>query len=310
MRLKKERQEILDEETRSYLEQLNTREAEIQELEKHRQQAVRSRNINLKWVRGTTYQLQLPCICHLPLGLGDQSQRQPWAGMLSQDIMAWAASELCCTREGHGCYQQAGAGTTVSCKGPVVRQPSCLSPQVWSAGKLHKSLRLTFRPPMSCFAALYSLCSAADSDPEAQGSSCLMLWGFAGCSSMLKTKLSSLCCLQAGPGGSDCSTRTATGGGGGAMDEQARTGHQCRSAAQSCGRRHLLLHLRTVPRLLRVAANKTESFTLMLTADLTCLGMPCSGYMPSGRPVSGPTAAAKLAVSVFQQPTHPSQPRS
>ena len=53
------------------------------------------------------------------------------------------------------------------------------------------------------------------------------------------------------------------------MDEQTRAGHQCRSAAQSCGRRHLLLHLRTVPRLLRMAANKTKSFALMLTADLT-----------------------------------------
>lgn len=54
MQLKKQRQETLDKETRSYLERLNAREAEIQELEKRRQQAVRSRNISLKWVQGIT----------------------------------------------------------------------------------------------------------------------------------------------------------------------------------------------------------------------------------------------------------------
>ena len=77
IQLKKQRQETIDEETRIYLERLKAREAEIQELEKRRQQAVRGRNINLKWAQGTTCQLQLPCICHVPLSLGNQSQRQP-----------------------------------------------------------------------------------------------------------------------------------------------------------------------------------------------------------------------------------------
>ena len=65
MQLKKQRQETLDKETMTYLEQLSGREAEIQELERRRQQAVRSRNINIKWVQGTTCWLQLPCSRHL-----------------------------------------------------------------------------------------------------------------------------------------------------------------------------------------------------------------------------------------------------
>ena len=149
MQLKKQRQETLDEETRTYLERLNARDAEIQELEKHRQQAVRSRNINLKWVQGTTCQLQLPCMCHLPLSLGDQSQRQPRAGMLSQVIMASTASKPCCTREGQGVLpqgrqvqepHQAGAALQGACHVPCLHR-SDLQDSCTSHSGLHSGLR-------------------------------------------------------------------------------------------------------------------------------------------------------------------------
>ena len=102
MQLKKQRQESLDRETRSYLEQLTGREAEIQELEKRRQRAVRSRNINLKWVQGTTGWLQLPCSCHL---LHWGRLRLPPGGRQEQERV-------------------------LHCKGPVSMQPRALSPQV------------------------------------------------------------------------------------------------------------------------------------------------------------------------------------
>ena len=112
MQLNKQRQESLDKETKTYLEQLKGREAEIQELEKRRQQAVRSRNINLKWVQGIFCCLQLPCSCHLPLSLGNQSQRP-------QCCLKWSRPGLQMRRaaleraEGAGSWQ-AGADITSS----------------------------------------------------------------------------------------------------------------------------------------------------------------------------------------------------